>query len=62
MPSYREDEEALDTSDIRKILLACNNRRLKTLHIITTINVNNTFIKSINALLYMRSYNRGVAA
>ncbi|MGB6528962.1 MAG: tyrosine-type recombinase/integrase [Candidatus Nitrosopolaris sp.] len=28
--SYREDEEALDTSDIRKILLACNNRRLKT--------------------------------
>ena len=28
--SYREDEEPLDTSDIRKILLACNNRRLKT--------------------------------
>ena len=28
--SYREDEEALDASDIRKILLACNNRRLKT--------------------------------
>ncbi|MGB6590889.1 MAG: tyrosine-type recombinase/integrase, partial [Candidatus Nitrosopolaris sp.] len=28
--SYREDEEALDTSDIRKILLACNNMRLKT--------------------------------
>ena len=28
--SYREDEEALDTSDIRKTLLACNNRRLKT--------------------------------
>ena len=27
---YREDEEPLDTSDIRKILLACNNRRLKT--------------------------------
>jgi len=27
--SYREDEEPLDTSDIRKILLACNNRRLK---------------------------------
>jgi integrase len=28
--SYREDEEALDSYDIRKILLACNNRRLKT--------------------------------
>jgi integrase len=28
--SYREDEEPVDTSDIRKILLACNNRRLKT--------------------------------
>ena len=28
--SYREDEEPLDVSDIRKILLSCNNRRLKT--------------------------------
>jgi integrase len=28
---YREDEEPLDVSDIRKILLSCNNRRLKTL-------------------------------
>ena len=27
----REDEEPLDVSDIRKILLSCNNRRLKTL-------------------------------
>jgi integrase len=27
---YREDEEPLDASDIRKILLSCNNRRLKT--------------------------------
>ena len=27
---YREDEEALDASDIRKILLGCNNRRLKS--------------------------------
>jgi integrase len=27
---YREDEEAIDISDIRKILLSCNNRRLKT--------------------------------
>jgi integrase len=27
--SYREDEEPLDVSDIRKILLACNNRRVK---------------------------------
>jgi integrase len=27
---YREDEEPLDATDIRKILLACNNRRLKT--------------------------------
>jgi integrase len=27
--SYREDEEPLDASDIRKILLNCNNRRLK---------------------------------
>jgi integrase len=26
---YREDEEPLDVSDIRKILLACSNRRLK---------------------------------
>lgn len=25
----REDEEPIDASDIRKILLACNNRRLK---------------------------------
>ena len=30
-PAYREDEEPIDASDIRKILLACNNRRLKTL-------------------------------
>jgi integrase len=28
---YREDEEPLDVSDIRKILLSCNNRRLKTI-------------------------------
>ena len=28
--SYREDEEPLDVNDIRKILLNCNNRRLKT--------------------------------
>jgi integrase len=28
--SYREDEEPVDVSDIRKILLSCNNRRLKT--------------------------------
>jgi integrase len=27
---YREDEEPLDAKDIRKILLSCNNRRLKT--------------------------------
>ena len=27
---YREDEEAIDVSDIRRILLSCNNRRLKT--------------------------------
>ena len=27
---YREDEEPLDASDIRKLLLSCNNRRLKT--------------------------------
>ena len=26
---YREDEAAIDASDIRKILLSCNNRRLK---------------------------------
>jgi integrase len=26
---YREDEQPLDVQDIRKILLACNNRRLK---------------------------------
>jgi integrase len=26
---YREDEEPLDASDIRKILLSCSNRRLK---------------------------------
>lgn len=26
---YREDEEPLDVKDIRKILLSCNNRRLK---------------------------------
>jgi integrase len=26
---YREDEEAVDAQDIRKILLVCNNRRLK---------------------------------
>ena len=28
--TYLEDEEPLDASDIRKILLSCNNRRLKT--------------------------------
>ena len=28
--SYREDEEPLDASDVRKILLSCNNRRMKT--------------------------------
>ena len=27
---YREDEEPLDSSDIRKILLNCSNRRLKS--------------------------------
>ena len=27
---YREDEEPIDVADIRKILLNCNNRRLKT--------------------------------
>jgi integrase len=27
---YREDEEAIDISDIRRILLSCNNRRLRT--------------------------------
>ena len=26
---YREDEEPLDASDVRKLLLSCNNRRLK---------------------------------
>ena len=26
---YREDEEPIDASDIRKMLLGCNNRRLK---------------------------------
>ena len=26
---YREDEQPIDTEDIRKILLSCNNRRLK---------------------------------
>jgi integrase len=26
---YREDEQAIDVEDIRKILLSCNNRRLK---------------------------------
>ena len=26
---YREDEEPIDASDIRKILLSCNNRRVK---------------------------------
>jgi len=28
---YREDEEPLDAADIRKMLLSCNNRRLKPL-------------------------------
>ncbi len=27
--NYKEDEEPIDASDIRKILLSCNNRRLK---------------------------------
>jgi len=27
---YREDEQPVDSEDIRKILLACNNRRLKS--------------------------------
>jgi integrase len=27
---YREDERAIDVSDVRKILHACHNRRLKT--------------------------------
>ncbi len=27
---YREDEEALDAADIRKIMLSCSNRRLKS--------------------------------
>lgn len=31
---YREDEEPLDASDIRKLLLSCNNRRLKTLMLV----------------------------
>ncbi len=28
---YHEDEEPIDGSDVRKLLLSCNNRRLKTL-------------------------------
>jgi integrase len=28
--NHREDEEPIDASDIRKILLSCNNRRLKS--------------------------------
>ena len=31
---YREDEKAVDSTDIRKLLLNCNNRRLKTLLLI----------------------------
>jgi integrase len=27
--NHREDEEPLDAADIRRILLACNNRRIK---------------------------------
>ena len=27
---YREDEVSIDVSDLRKILLSCNNRRPKT--------------------------------
>lgn len=27
---YREDEEALDAADVRKIMLSCSNRRLKS--------------------------------
>ena len=26
---YREDEQPIDAEDIRKILLSCNNRRMK---------------------------------
>ena len=33
---YREDEEPLDSNDIRKILLYCNNRRLKPYLLILT--------------------------
>jgi integrase len=33
---YREDEEPLDANDIRKILLNCSNRRLKSYHLILT--------------------------
>ena len=29
MPKLYREDEALDASDIRKILLSCNNRRLK---------------------------------
>jgi hypothetical protein len=28
--NYREDEEPVDAAEIRKILLNCNNRRLKS--------------------------------
>jgi integrase len=28
---HREDEQAIDVSDIRQMLLKCDNRRLKTL-------------------------------
>ena len=31
---YHEDEEPIDGSDVRKLLLSCNNRRLKTLIIV----------------------------
>jgi integrase len=33
---YREDEQALDVQDIRKILLSCNNRRLKAYLLVLT--------------------------
>jgi hypothetical protein len=29
MPKVYQEDEALDVSDIRKLLLSCNNRRLK---------------------------------
>jgi integrase len=61
-PNYTKDEEPIDASDIRKILLNCNNRRLKSYLLILTsggmraVEATAIRLKDINFLQILQKY------